>query len=99
LYYPPQRSTDVPHPATNILALSPESAASAVVIGHARDLGMCTAVKRDGKRCGSWTDKRVSEVCDFHVQTAVERRRSGRAEFSAGCEFFGFEDGIRTIAH
>ncbi|KAI0060179.1 hypothetical protein BV25DRAFT_1828294 [Artomyces pyxidatus] len=81
---PFQRAADTPHPTTNILALTPESAASIVVIGHARDLGMCGVVRRDGKPCGSWCDKRVSDVCDYHVQHAVERRRAGRAEFSTG---------------
>ncbi|THH12507.1 hypothetical protein EW146_g7635 [Bondarzewia mesenterica] len=81
---PFQRSADTPHPTNNILALTPESAGSVAVIGHARDLGMCTVVKRDGKVCGSWCDKKVSDVCDYHVQKAVERRRAGRAEFSIG---------------
>lgn len=45
---------------------------------------MCMVVKRDGKVCGSWCDKRVSDACEFHVQTAVERRRASRPEFSAG---------------
>ncbi|TFY74897.1 hypothetical protein EWM64_g9115 [Hericium alpestre] len=65
-------------------ALTPESAASVAVIGHARDLGMCSAVQRDGKKCGGWCDKRVADVCDYHIQRAVERRRSSRAEFSVG---------------
>ena len=54
------------------------------MIGRAQDLGMCAVVKRDGKVCGSWCDKRVSDVCEWHVQNAVERRRAGRAEFSTG---------------
>jgi minichromosome maintenance protein 10 len=37
---------------------------------------MCSVVKRDGKPCGSWCDKRVSDVCDYHVQTC--RRASPR---------------------
>jgi minichromosome maintenance protein 10 len=73
--------------ASNVLALTPESAASTAVIGMAQDLGMCSVVKRDGKPCGSWCDKRVSEVCDYHVQHAVERRRAARSEFSTGCVF------------
>ncbi|EPQ55896.1 hypothetical protein GLOTRDRAFT_40728 [Gloeophyllum trabeum ATCC 11539] len=79
---PFQRSNDAPHPVNNILALTPESADSIVVIGHAKDLGMCTVVKRDGKICGGWCDKRVSDVCEWHIQTAVERRRAGRSETS-----------------
>ena len=70
--------------ASNVLALTPESAASMAVIGIAQDLGMCNVVKRDGKPCGSWCDKRVSEVCDYHVQHAVERRRAARPEFFTG---------------
>lgn len=73
--------------APNILALTPESAASVAIIGTARDLGMCGVVKRDGKPCGSWFDKRVSDVCEYHVQHAVQRCRAGRPEFSAGCVF------------
>jgi len=59
------------------------------IIGIAQDLGMCNVVKRDGKPCGSWCDKRVSEVCDYHVQHAVERRRAARPEFSTGTSGMG----------
>jgi minichromosome maintenance protein 10 len=79
-----QRSSDKPHPVDNVLALTPESASSIMVIGRSRDLGMCTVRKQDGKICGSWCDKRVSEVCDYHVQNAVQRRRAARPEFSIG---------------
>jgi minichromosome maintenance protein 10 len=79
-----QRSADDPHPVNNILAVTPESAASIEVIGTARDLGMCTVKKRDGKVCGSWVDKRVSDVCEYHVQHAVQSRRASRPEFSVG---------------
>jgi minichromosome maintenance protein 10 len=73
--------------APNVLALTPESAASVAIIGTARDLGMCGVVKRDGKPCGSWFDKRISDVCEYHVQHAVQRCRAGRPEFSTGCVF------------
>ncbi|KAF5376070.1 hypothetical protein D9615_007682 [Tricholomella constricta] len=81
---PYQRSNDSPHPVTNILAITPESASSIMNVGRARDLGMCSVLKRDNSVCGSWVDKRVSDVCEYHVQHAVERRRAGRAEFSIG---------------
>ncbi|OCH85041.1 hypothetical protein OBBRIDRAFT_343267 [Obba rivulosa] len=81
---PFQRSGDVPHPTDNILAITPESVGSILVIGHAQDLGMCNVVKRDGKVCGGWCDKRVSDVCEWHMQHAVQRQRAGRAEFSVG---------------
>ena len=84
LRIPNQRSSDKPHPVDNVLALTPESASSIIVIGRSRDLGMCTVRKQDGKVCGSWCDKRVSEICDYHVQNAVQRRRAARPEFSVG---------------
>ncbi|KAH9916757.1 uncharacterized protein BXZ73DRAFT_105735 [Epithele typhae] len=81
---PFQRAADRPHPTENVLALTPESDAGVAVVGYAQDLGMCKAVKRDGKRCEAWCDKRVSDVCDFHVQAAVERSRAARPEFAIG---------------
>nr|GAT45932.1 predicted protein [Mycena chlorophos] len=86
---PFQRSNDNPHPTSNILAVSPDSASAVLVLGHARDLGRCSAERRDGSVCGSWFDKRVSEVCDWHVQYAVTQRRAGRAEFSAATSGLG----------
>ena len=80
----PQRNDKTPHPVDNVLAVTPESATSIAIIGRARDLGMCKVTKRDGKPCGSWTDKRVSDVCEWHLTNAVQRQRAGRAEFSAG---------------
>ncbi|KAH6912084.1 hypothetical protein BKA70DRAFT_1184627 [Coprinopsis sp. MPI-PUGE-AT-0042] len=81
---PYQRSSDKPHPVDNILALTPESASSIAVLGKARDLGRCNVRKKDGNTCGRWVDKRVSEVCDYHVQSAVQHRRAARPEFTAG---------------
>ncbi|KAG8215397.1 hypothetical protein J3R82DRAFT_8998 [Butyriboletus roseoflavus] len=81
---PLQRNDKTPHPVDNILAVTPESATSIAIIGRARDLGMCKVAKKDGKPCGSWTDKRVSDVCEWHLTNAVQRQRAGRAEFSAG---------------
>ncbi|PPR05047.1 hypothetical protein CVT24_010194 [Panaeolus cyanescens] len=81
---PFQKSNDKPHPVDNVLAVTPESATSIIVLGRARDLGRCNARKQDGKICGSWCDKRVSDICEFHVQVAVKRRRAARPEFTAG---------------
>ncbi|KAI0658922.1 hypothetical protein C8Q70DRAFT_934038 [Cubamyces menziesii] len=52
------------------------SDASIAVIGYPQDLGMCRATKRDGTRCTGWCDKRVSDVCDYHIQHAVEQKRA-----------------------
>jgi minichromosome maintenance protein 10 len=80
---PFQRSTEQPHPQDNMLAVTPESMDSITVVGRARDLGSCTAIKRDGSRCGQWCDKRVADVCEWHLQNAIQRQRSSRPEFSA----------------
>lgn len=49
-------------------------------IGTSRDLGWCKSVKRDGKPCGAWVDKRHTSVCEFHVDRVVERTRAARME-------------------
>ena len=49
-------------------------------IGTSRDLGWCKSVRKDGKPCGSWIDKRHTEFCEFHVDVVVERTRQGRME-------------------
>lgn len=76
-----------PHPRDNVLAITPSSASSVLVIGQARDLGLCRALRKDGKSCGSWFDKTVngeSGVCEWHVVQAVKSKRASRAEFSVG---------------
>ncbi|TFK29144.1 hypothetical protein FA15DRAFT_632659 [Coprinopsis marcescibilis] len=81
---PYQRASDKPHPVDNILAVTPESVSSIAVIGKSRDLGRCGVRKKDGSVCGGWCDKRVSDVCEFHVQTAIQHNRASRPEFTAG---------------
>jgi minichromosome maintenance protein 10 len=49
-------------------------------IGIARDLGYCSAVKKDGQPCGEWIDKRKTEACEFHINLQVEKARKGRME-------------------
>ncbi|KAL9629556.1 MAG: hypothetical protein Q9164_006830, partial [Protoblastenia rupestris] len=49
-------------------------------IGTSRDLGWCKAVRKDGKQCPEWIDKRHTEFCEFHVDRVVERTRRGRME-------------------
>lgn len=49
-------------------------------IGSSRDLGWCKSVRKDGKQCASWIDKRHTEFCEFHVDAVVERTRRGRME-------------------
>ncbi len=49
-------------------------------IGTSRDLGWCKSVRKDGKACGSWVDKRRTEFCEWHVDRVVESTRRGRME-------------------
>ncbi|MCJ1300167.1 hypothetical protein MMC08_002961 [Hypocenomyce scalaris] len=49
-------------------------------VGTSRDLGFCKSVKRDGKVCSSWVDKRKTEFCDWHVDRQVEKVKRGRME-------------------
>ena len=49
-------------------------------VGTSRDLGFCKSIKRDGKVCSSWIDKRKTEFCDWHVDRQVEKVKRGRME-------------------
>jgi len=49
-------------------------------IGMARDLGYCTSVKKDGEQCGSWIDKRHTEICEFHLNLFIDKQRKHRME-------------------
>jgi hypothetical protein len=61
--------------------LKPISADSMVVLGRAKDLTFCDAIKKkDGKKCNSWVDARVGTKCQYHIHLAVSRTGMGRAE-------------------
>ncbi|KAH6678650.1 hypothetical protein B0J14DRAFT_650870 [Halenospora varia] len=49
-------------------------------VGSARDLGFCKSVKKDGKTCDSWVDKRHTEFCDYHVNQTLAKTHSKRME-------------------
>ncbi|KAI1004482.1 hypothetical protein K3495_g3732 [Podosphaera aphanis] len=49
-------------------------------IGTARDLGFCKSVKRDGKSCNAWIDKRHTEFCAYHVNASLQKTRASRME-------------------
>ncbi|KAL9577106.1 MAG: hypothetical protein Q9212_006583, partial [Teloschistes hypoglaucus] len=49
-------------------------------IGTARDLAWCSSLRRDGKGCGAWIDKRHTTVCEFHVDQALDKTRRARME-------------------
>ena len=58
-------------------------------VGTSRDLGFCKAVKRDGKTCNSWVDKRHTDFCEWHVDRGVESCRRGRMEVQGMSAPFG----------
>ena len=57
-------------------------------IGQSRDLDYCKAVKRDGKRCAAWVDKRHTHYCTFHVEQGVNKSRVSRAEVNSATRMF-----------
>ncbi|TIB42125.1 hypothetical protein E3P86_00520 [Wallemia ichthyophaga] len=67
----------------NILGVTVVNADSICVIGHSKDYGHCEALKQGGERCPKWIDKRRGKVCEFHMQTGIERTRNNRPEFSS----------------
>lgn len=73
---PPPGKTD-----TGRFSLTLNSSDDTVLeIGTSRDLGWCKSVKKDGKPCTSWIDKRHTEFCEFHIDRVIERTRRGRME-------------------
>ncbi|KAG0649784.1 DNA replication licensing factor mcm10 [Hyphodiscus hymeniophilus] len=66
---------------TGKFSLSLNSNSEAVLeIGTARDLGFCKSVKKDGKTCTAWVDRRHTEFCDFHVNETLKKTHASRME-------------------
>lgn len=64
-------------------------------LGTARDLGFCKTVKKDGKTCDSWVDKRHTEYCEFHINEQLKKTKAGRMEVNTmnnGKRLFGVKD-------
>jgi minichromosome maintenance protein 10 len=61
-------------------------------VGAARDLGLCKSIKKDGKLCDSWVDKRHTEYCSFHVNLAIDKTHTKRMEINT----MNFGKGRRT---
>ena len=78
------------NPHSNRWSLSLHSNDDTILeVGKSRDLGWCKSVKRDGKECGQWVDKRHTEVCEWHVERVVEKTRRGRMEVNGMSVPFG----------
>ncbi|KAM3071247.1 hypothetical protein ACMFMG_008838 [Clarireedia jacksonii] len=73
---PPRGKTD-----TGKFSLTLNSSEDTLLeIGNARDLGYCKSVKKDGKTCDSWVDKRHTEFCDYHVNLSLTKTHASRME-------------------
>ncbi|KAF2398259.1 hypothetical protein EJ06DRAFT_583548 [Trichodelitschia bisporula] len=56
-------------------------------IGTARDLGHCTALKKDSQPCGAWIDARKTTVCEYHIGLQVDKARKGRQALNNSTSF------------
>lgn len=73
---PPRGKTD-----TNKFSLTLNSSDDTILeVGINRDLGYCKSVKRDGKTCDTWVNKRHTEFCDFHVNLSLTKTHANRME-------------------
>jgi len=78
-FMPPPRGRE----DTGKFSLTLNSSSDTILeIGSARDLGFCKSIKKDGKSCDSWVDKRHTEFCNFHVNMSIEKAKSNRMELS-----------------
>ncbi|KAG0201181.1 hypothetical protein BGX28_005927 [Mortierella sp. GBA30] len=55
-----------------------------LVIGVARDFGLCEAVKKNGDNCGKILDRRGSVYCTYHIMMASNKRRNQRGSLLVG---------------
>ncbi|KZT53185.1 hypothetical protein CALCODRAFT_486556 [Calocera cornea HHB12733] len=85
---PFQQGDNKPHPTNNVLALTPNTAEAIVILGQSLDLAQCAARRKDGTQCNGWCDKRVNEVCEYHIQQRVKSLRAARPEFAIGTSGF-----------
>ncbi|QSZ30373.1 hypothetical protein DSL72_004896 [Monilinia vaccinii-corymbosi] len=73
---PPRGKTD-----TGKFSLTLDSSDDTILeIGTNRDLGYCKSVKRDGKTCDTWVNKRHTEFCDYHVNLSLTKTHANRME-------------------
>ena len=86
---PPKGKTD-----TGKFSLTLNSSDDTILeIGSARDLGFCKSVKKNGKVCESWVDKRHTEFCEFHINETLRKTKAGRMEVNGSA--LGGAGGVR----
>ncbi|KXJ89706.1 hypothetical protein Micbo1qcDRAFT_10261 [Microdochium bolleyi] len=52
-------------------------------VGNAKDLGFCKSVRRDGKICDSWVNKKRTEFCEFHMNAVLDKHLKARQDINA----------------
>lgn len=57
-------------------------------VGRATDFGICRSIKADGAQCTAWVDAAKQEVCDFHIDLALQKTVNKRMEFAGGTKPF-----------
>ena len=57
-------------------------------IGKAADFGLCRSIKKDGQQCTRWINSRKQEVCDEHIDMALQKTLNKRIEFASGTRQF-----------
>ena len=69
---------------TGRFSLVVNSDADAILeVGTARDLGYCSAKKRDGQVCSQWVNLQRTQFCEWHINKAVNKKRVARMEVNS----------------
>ncbi|KAF9967346.1 hypothetical protein BGZ70_009889 [Mortierella alpina] len=55
-----------------------------LIIGVARDFGLCEAVKKNGQDCGKIMDRRGSAYCTYHIMLVSNKQRNQRGSLLVG---------------
>ncbi|KAM0786180.1 hypothetical protein ACM66B_006987 [Microbotryomycetes sp. NB124-2] len=80
----------------NPYTLTLSSANSMMVIGRARDLATCSAIKANGDRCDNWIDARDRKVCEFHLHRSVKSGAARRPETNANTNSLSASTSMNT---
>ena len=58
-------------------------------IGSARDLGFCSAIRKDGKHCQSWVNLTKTEICEWHLNAQIKKTQASRMGVNTGTNGIG----------
>ncbi|CAG2161775.1 unnamed protein product [Oppiella nova] len=68
---------------SEICSLTIDNSAKLLVLGTAKDLGYCRAVKKNQEICGALINLAEEDFCVFHVRNAYKKFASKRAEIQS----------------